>query len=584
MLNAFQLLRPALLILLLVTGTLSAAQETPIFPLAAVTPGLTGYAITAGPGNNLQDFNVEVIGLQVDAGVGFPLILVRTSGDFIDASGGVAAGMSGSPVYLPHNGQDALLGAIGYVFPNSDHHLALVTPIEIMQGKTVSELHYSPFYADTPHDLGTPVPVSTPVLLSGLSERASQPLQTLFSNTRVTPFVAQVGAAGGFDEDGFVLRPGSAVSVQLVRGDVTIAAVGTVTLIEGNQVLAFGHPLLGQGTVRFALAPAFVSYIVPSVVVPFKLANNGSRVLGSITQDLPAALHGQLEDAIDFLPVTLTVTGDTATVTKTFEITNDERFYAPLLASATLQIMDEATQKVGAGTVDVAWDIRLADGDNVRILEQTTSDTDIASAAARLSASPLAVLANNIFETPEISGIQINLKYSEQQRYAEVVQVIAEDDSLAANDTVIAYVRLQPYRGAPEVKTVSFTLPEDIEAGSSVDIVFRGGDSPATASNDADEEDDPILSYGELLVALRENVQASELIVETTLDGKTRRLERLSLPYMITGEQTLTIHIDGETADNTNTTPDETPDDAPEPDMPPVDDNPPLEPLIPPSE
>ena len=71
-----------------------------------------------------------------------------------------------------------------------------------------------------------------------------------------------------------------------MRGDVTIAAVGTLTrLNEDGTFLAFGHPLLNQGEVSFALEPAYVSYIVPSEVVPFKLADSGERALGAVTQD-----------------------------------------------------------------------------------------------------------------------------------------------------------------------------------------------------------------------------------------------------------------------------------------------------------
>ena len=121
------------LILLGGSSTLAAS-----FPLSEVTPGLTGYGITAGPGNVLERFDVEVLGVQQDVGLGFPLVLVRTSGELIEASGGVAAGMSGSPVYLQNEGEEALLGAVGYVFPNSDHQLALVTPIAAMRGEEVS--------------------------------------------------------------------------------------------------------------------------------------------------------------------------------------------------------------------------------------------------------------------------------------------------------------------------------------------------------------------------------------------------------------------------------------------------------------
>jgi hypothetical protein len=275
------------------------------FALEQVTPGLKGYAITAGAGNKLERFPVEVVGLQYDYGLGFPLILVKASGEFIEAAGGVAAGMSGSPVYLPSGEGDGLLGAISRVFPDSDHHLALVTPIEQMRG--VKTLSYLPFGEDIFATLGESVPVSTPLLMSGVSERASTQLEPLFRDSGFAPLPVQTSGGMRPDESGYKLEPGSPISVQLARGDVTIAGVGTVTEIDGDKVLAFGHQLLGQGNVSFAFAPAFISYIVPSSVVPFKLADNGQTLLGTITQDRPAAIAGTLGSTPSFLPITLTL-------------------------------------------------------------------------------------------------------------------------------------------------------------------------------------------------------------------------------------------------------------------------------------
>ena len=193
------------LLVLLMLGFSSALAAS--FPLSDVTPGLTGYGVTAGPGNVLERFDVEVLGIQQDVGLGFPLVLVRTSGELIEASGGVAAGMSGSPVYLQNEGEEALLGAVGYVFPNSDHQLALVTPIAAMRGEATEG--YTPSGPEHFTAAGQAVPVRTPLLLSGLSERASEPLSELFAPFSVTPLPVQLGGVGGFDEAGFDLQPGS---------------------------------------------------------------------------------------------------------------------------------------------------------------------------------------------------------------------------------------------------------------------------------------------------------------------------------------------------------------------------------------
>jgi hypothetical protein len=107
-------------------------DELARLPAGRPAPGIVGFGLTEGPGG-VERFEVEVLARQEGYGLGFPLILVRASGPAIDAGGGVSAGMSGSPVLLPHGDGDALLGAIAYTFPDSPGQLALVTPIAAMR-------------------------------------------------------------------------------------------------------------------------------------------------------------------------------------------------------------------------------------------------------------------------------------------------------------------------------------------------------------------------------------------------------------------------------------------------------------------
>jgi hypothetical protein len=350
-----------------------------------------------------------------------------------------------------------------------------------------------------------------------------------------------------------MLGPGSPISVQLARGDVTIAGVGTVTEVEDDNILAFGHQLLGQGAVSFAIAPAFVSYIVPSSVVPFKLADNGQTLLGTITQDRPAAIAGTLNSTPSFLPITLTLVTDGLTLVKRFEVVNDERYYAPVLAAATLQLFDETRQYVGAGTSELAWEIRFQDGQTLNVLEQVSDPDDISIATAGLAASPLEILAENIYQESNIESVAINLNYSDKQNIAEIVEVEAQSETLKPGEPLVAYVRLQPYRGEPIVKTFTLTLPE--EAKGTFDVTFRGGLEGPSDDEGPNEDDEPILSFGELLAALEANVQSKEMVIETTVDGDKERLEQPVFPYLIAGEESLSITVEDPEATTEETPP-----------------------------
>ena len=537
------------------TGSQTTSQ-TPDFPLSALEPGQRGYALTATSPDDIARFDVEVLALQYDAGTGFPLVLVRTSGPVIDASGGIASGMSGSPVYLPHEGENALLGAVSFAFPESTGGLGLVTPIETMRqadprvgtaadtaaGSAPRVARFGPRI-----DLTRAVPVRTPLLLSGLSARASTFLAPLLDE-RLEPLTLGTTGASGVQTDtyaaqdrAFVLEPGSAVSAQLVRGDVTVAAVGTLTLLEDGAFWAFGHPLLGGGAASFALAPAYVTAVVPSRNVPFKLADSGRRVLGSVTQDRPYAISGVLGRAPRMVPVTLLFNGEAGNLRKRFDVTADERLYAPLLSAATLQAFDELLAARGGGTADLAWTITLRGGRTVRVLEQAASPDDVAFAAAELAAEPLGLLAANPFRPAEVERIDVTVDVRRTQRVAELVDAVPERRTLRAGGTAFVNVRLQPYRDEPTVERVRIPLPPRLRGP--VTLSIRGGATAPEGDEGGDGE--PLLSFAELLAALETDVQASELVVEATVDGEPRLLTRLSLPYLVSGSETVDLTVRG---------------------------------------
>ncbi|MFO7544955.1 MAG: hypothetical protein R6W77_05615 [Trueperaceae bacterium] len=546
-------LSPLLALLLVASAIAQGALDVPAarrpdLSVDEVTVGQRGHAVTAGPANRLEHFPVEVVAILWDAGPGFPLVLVRAGGPFIEATGGIAAGMSGSPVYLDTDGGQALLGAIGYVFPNADHDLALVTPIAAMRSAapTASAPAYDTQAQRPPFvpGLGRAEPVATPILMSGTSERAAAMLRPLFRGAAVTPFPAQGGGMPAGREPAYVPEPGGAIAVNLVRGDVAVSAVGTITTLDEGQLLAFGHPFLGYGTVTLPLAPAYVSAIVASSQVPFKLANVGSRLLGVVTQDRPGALAGTLDATPELIAVTLNVSGVGGSATYRFEVTPDERLYPVLVAVATLELLDRHVQRTGAGFAELAWEIAFRDGTHANVLEQVSHQDDITWAAAVLAGGPLDVLATNVFRNADVTRVALNVRLDDRPSVATIEDVVAESNEVEAGTSVVAHVRLQPYRESAAVRTVTVPLPA--ERTGELTLSFRGGRVPREETEPDDDERDigEPRSFGELLDALRQRLQASELVVEL-LDpaGGAERLLRVPFPYVIEGSQVLTVTV-----------------------------------------
>lgn len=125
-----------MLLVLLFAGTASAAQPAPkkftpvepIMPVSQIKPGMKAKVRTVLEGTKIYQFDATLLGVIPGKSTPRNLILIRVDDKYVRDSGGIAAGMSGSPVYVGGR----LVGAIGYGWPFGDPNLGLVTPIEEM--------------------------------------------------------------------------------------------------------------------------------------------------------------------------------------------------------------------------------------------------------------------------------------------------------------------------------------------------------------------------------------------------------------------------------------------------------------------
>jgi hypothetical protein len=129
-----------------------------------------------------------------------------------------------------------------------------------------------------------------------------------------------------------VLRPGDAVSVALSTGDITLAGTGTVSRVDGNRIVAFGHPMLGLGNVQFPMCSADVVAILPSTLESTKVANIGP-VIGCISQDRLSAVSGVLGPGPEMTDVEVLASHGASQRTIRFQVVK-ERQVAPMIMLA----------------------------------------------------------------------------------------------------------------------------------------------------------------------------------------------------------------------------------------------------------
>jgi hypothetical protein len=326
----------------LVLAPLSAVE--PRMPIDEVRAGMVGDGTSVFEGTTRERFKAHIIGvLENVIGPRRSLILARLEGGPL-AKTGVIAGMSGSPVYV----DGRLIGAVSYslgAFPKEP--IAGITPIDEMtdmaapgaprlaaarvsfefplshdgMAESLRRAFESTAFALQPDGVrevsGSGMaqwstglrPIATPLAVAGLDRAALHVLSTFFRDTGFVPVAA--ATAGGTappNTSSEPLQAGDAVGVSLVSGDLALGATGTVTLVDGNDVYAFGHPFYNLGPTAFPMTRAWVHTVLPSMATSVKLASLG-EVLGTIQQDRATAIAGTLGPAPALIPLQIALEG-----------------------------------------------------------------------------------------------------------------------------------------------------------------------------------------------------------------------------------------------------------------------------------
>lgn len=451
-----------------------AAPER-FFPVEELRPGMRGTGRTVVQGTKIETFDVEILGVLENAGPGGELVLVRVGGDAIERSGGISGGMSGSPVYVG----DRLLGAIGYGFNFADHRLGLVTPIEDMidalepggAAERAADRRVGPVR------VGDKVfePVAVPLLSGSLSPRARERLAAVFERYGVRP----VGVGGGQGPKGVdaPFEPGAAIGVQLLRGDIDLTAIGTLTYVaDDGRFVAFGHPLLNYGDVDLFATKAYIHETVKSMEAPFKIGSPLEPV-GSIEQDRPVGIGGTVGRTPRALPLEVQVVDADRRRHEVYrmEVARDEFLSTVLSVIASLSALDKGIDRLGPGTSTVRFEIEGEGLPHKLVrLNMWYSPVDISALSLVEFLEGMERLMANRFEDPRVSAVRLSVQVERARRTATIESARASRERVRPGERVLLEVTIRPFRGEKETKILALPLPGDLEPGP-LTVTIRSG-------------------------------------------------------------------------------------------------------------
>lgn len=451
-----------------------------------VRAGMQGYAYTIFAGDQVEKFDLEVIGVMPNfLGPKQSIILVQLKGPKVEHTG-VVAGMSGSPVYIEGKLAGALSLKLG-IFTKEP--IAGVTPIaDVLTGGSITGPAADGRQWFAGETLSAAISgragiqggaelrsIETPLIFSGFQPAAIEKFSDQLGSLG---FVAAQGGTTAARPDDAKLAPGDMAGMVLVQGDVSINSACTVTAIQGNKVFLCGHPFLNLGSVQLPMARSRVLTTLSSDLASTKIVNAGGSI-GTITGDHLTAVSGTIGPPPAMIPMQLTTKSALGTNTVHAQIVNHPKL-TPLLVGITA--FNSITQNIVYGettTLKMNAEIKLKGHAPVHI-ENTFAPGD----AMTPDGMPVALavmgtfmrLFNNAFEKVNVEDISVNVESVPGRQSFTIESAWLEKGEAAPGETLRLRVLLQPYRGTPRIEESAVRVPDQVLRGSTLRLMVSDAD------------------------------------------------------------------------------------------------------------
>ena len=471
-----------LLPVILAFGGVLSAQPS-FFPLQDVRAGMRATGRTVFSGDRVDEFQVEILGVLDNFGPRQSLILGRLSGGPLEHTG-VMEGMSGSPVYI----DGKLAGAIAMAFPFAKDPIAGIRPIEEMiraaaplaEGappplpRTAAALLAGDLAAALPRPDASPagqprmIEIATPLAFGGFSRATLDAFAPQLRALGLEP--RQAISTGGNPNaamgDPARLKPGSMIGVQLLAGDLSLGASGTVTYVDGDRIYAFGHRFLAVGATALPFARAEVVTLLASLNSSFKLATS-KEWMGTIAQDRDAAISGVLGRRAPMAPVSIGVSRDGRPVQSyQFEMVSDPLLSPLLLQMAVFSAVDATERSVGAASLRVTGEIEFQNAPApVRLNNIYAADNGASTLISLTTALPMAYVMQSGYRSLALKKVTLRVEAFDRKNQLTIDSLTASRREVRPGEKLQLNVLLLGDDGAETTRQVEYQVPIGAQPG-----------------------------------------------------------------------------------------------------------------------
>ena len=273
------------------------------------------------------------------------------------------------------------------------------------------------------------------------------------------------------------LVPGAAVGVAVAYGDFAVGATGTVTAVDGDNILAFGHPFLHRGNVNYFMTDATVVGTISGQSNGMKVANIGN-IIGRIKQDRATGISGTLGEFPSVVPIKVNVRDNSLARNVNYgaRIDYDEDFLPQLSGGIAYAALSKTSDNLSGSTAKVGFKIRT-DAVEKGVVSRDNmfyNTADVGQIAMAELIQAVSTICQNTDKESDIIDVQVNITVDDGRKTASIVSAVPDKKKVKPGDTVKFTTTIKPYRKSQETLIIPYTVPEAQPAGT-LNLDIRGG-------------------------------------------------------------------------------------------------------------
>ena len=249
-----------------------------------------------------------------------------------------------------------------------------------------------------------------------------------------------------------------------------MAGIGTVTWVNKDRFLAFGHPFMGLGQTEIPVSYANIVTTVASEAGSWKLGRP-IRPAGTLTHDRIFAIGGQTGLMPTTVPLEVSLEGPgfgLAQKQQNFKYQlanhpNDVPIFAAIVSANT---MENRNIKSQGGTLRVNGTLKLSNGRTVPVNETIVRHkSSLAMPAAFALLRQIEEVLNITLADVQLMGVNLRFVHSDALE-AEELQSVRWNGAMHAGDKVKIWLRTKPFQQETKEEAIHFTLPKGLDAGT----------------------------------------------------------------------------------------------------------------------